>query len=597
MVERFLYRMTDHSDAPMDGCILSAKEEGDDGPIDSCFMEDFETNLMDCSESTATHQTSLVLTPNAIELANSPPLTVPFTADSSRFTQQHLASQEGPSNHQVHVFSVPVPGTAPRHRRCLSTGNVPNPIIDNNEEDELRNDASPTLETLNDDSSSVASTVASTSYFDLSDFDPSTWHAVVWNHASTMGMFVVALATAITHPLFFLVGAMAALAAATQRDEAVRSTFCFDTSLFWSKNDSETAVQSEEVGEVPGSPPAILEEKKQVETDVVIPAVALPPKIPPPEESLAVPRRSLRREDQAAWLQLHFPPLQHTVLERSDRHADPALKGLNTVDCFRVFFDNDAPYSFLTFQEKRGDQHIQYGHWGDLPLSGPTSIFDHPEAKKFPNDLLIRFFKGRFMTFQAKTNSFLGPPYASTRKSQIFLLVHRRLAILESKTVLSGIPFADRFFVGERWIFTAEKVQQRYVTTVHVSCQVFFNGPCPFEQPIQSKSVSTIRDVVTSWYTMAREALKLTEMAKIDRMHRTEDEDWTDDETLEAPTEKPKEDSTTTAMIDGVEVVAEAHLLQPSSSNTPLRSSCSRTSSLFRRRRRHSFDAQCIAQG
>ena len=188
------------------------------------------------------------------------------------------------------------------------------------------------------------------------------------------------------------------------------------------------------------------------------------------------------------------------------------------------------------------------------------------------------------MTFQAKTNSFLGPPFASTRKSQIFLLVHRRLAILESKTVLSGIPFADRFYVGERWIFTAEKVQERYVTSVQVSCQVFFNGPCPFEQPIQSKSVSTIRDVVSSWYTMAREALKLTELAKIDRLHRTEEDDWTDDETLDCPTEKLKN---TTTIVEGVEVVAEAHLLQPPPSSNKFFQR-SRTGSFFRRR--HSFD-------
>jgi VAD1 Analog of StAR-related lipid transfer domain len=590
-IERALFqRMTDQSDAPIDEFIPSAKEVGDDDPIDSCFVEDFETNLMDCSETTETHQTSLVSTLDAIESNHSPSWNVSLTTDAAHPTQRHLTSQDGPSNHQVHVVSVPVPKTVSDHRRSLSTGNVPNRLVNDGEEKNLLKDAAPTPETLNDDASSVASTVASSTYFDLSDFDPSTWHAVVWNHASTMGMFVVALATAITHPLFFLVGAMAALATTTQREDVGRSTFCFDTSLFWPMSDTEAAIdESESVAEVQGLPSSILEEKKQEETDVAIPAVA-PPPLPPPEEPCTVPRHSLRKEDQAAWLQRHFPPLQHAVLERSDRNSDPALKGLNTVDCFRVFFDNDAPYSFLTFQQKRGDQHIKYGHWGDLPLSGPISMFDHPEAMKFPKDLKIRFFKGRFMTFQAKTNSFLGPPFASTRKSQIFLLVHRRLAILESKTVLSGIPFADRFFVGERWIFTAEKVEQLYVTTVQVSCQVFFNGPCPFEQPIQSKSVSTIKDVVTSWYTMAREALKLTEMAKNDRLHRTEEDDWTDDETLETPTDKPNEIST---VVDGVEVLAEEYLLQPSPSNTPMRSQRSRTSSFFRRRR-HSFDEKCV---
>ena len=455
-----------------------------------------------------------------------------------------------------------------------------------------------------DETSSIGSN-SSVAYFDPSDFDSSTWRNVVWNHASTTAfgiVTVIALATtAIAHPLFFLAAsALAAVgtvtAAITHRGTAsasqssvdlvanmndkyavdgktiettsVTSTaesswstwLCFDNP-FQTRNDdipksidqSQTVVKLHELStvEVGGATKAL--SRTNAETSPVT-------------------RRKLSNEDQTAWVQKHFPRLAHSVgPSRSGNNKNPtspsaSLVGLNSVDCFRVFFDDAAPYNFLALQEKRGDLHIQYGLWNNLPMVGKISMFDHKDSLTFPKNTLIQSYQGRVLTFHAKTNAMFGPPYAKTTKIQRLLLVNRRLAILENKTTLSGIPFSDRFYVGERWIFTSEKVEnQHYVTHVQVDCEVFFHhGSCPFEQQIKSKSISTINEVVSSWCIMAVEALKLTERAKLDRLQRTMDDDDADDETIdELPTAENMETETNKNLNreDAIEVVADASLL------------------------------------
>jgi hypothetical protein len=96
--------------------------------------------------------------------------------------------------------------------------------------------------------------------------------------------------------------------------------------------------------------------------------------------------------------------------------------------------------------------------------------------------------------------------------------LNKRLSVLESRTDLADIPFADRFFVLERWVVRASKHNDRYVANVTVSCQVVFTQNCPLEQQIRSKSVSAIADIVTAWCQMATEALEVTEQNKLQRL-------------------------------------------------------------------------------
>jgi hypothetical protein len=127
------------------------------------------------------------------------------------------------------------------------------------------------------------------------------------------------------------------------------------------------------------------------------------------------------------------------------------------------------------------------------------------------------------LNFRAKTNSYFGPPYATTTKVQRALCASKRLLVLESKTTLADIPFCDRFFVMERWVVTSEKtIDGQYHATLSISAQVFITKKCPFESQIFAKSQETILDIAQQWTIMAQEALKLTEEARRKRIEKVD---------------------------------------------------------------------------
>lgn len=164
---------------------------------------------------------------------------------------------------------------------------------------------------------------------------------------------------------------------------------------------------------------------------------------------------------------------------------------------------------------------ITYEQWQNLRQSGLMSL--HPDAKlAYPQDLECILFQGRTLRFKAKTNSLFGPPYATTRKVQRVLIVSKKLAVLESRTFVSDIPYGDRFTVVEKWIVTAEKTGGRYTTKICSSCEAIFDKPCAFEAQIRRNVHSAVKDVCTTWCTMAQDALKLAEKAKQSRLRRKE---------------------------------------------------------------------------
>jgi VAD1 Analog of StAR-related lipid transfer domain len=484
---------------------------------------------------------------------------------SSFFKRKVPMKQKGPLH--VHVnYEQSLIATPIQHRRVFSTGDLPNArenIPDTEEalllspaSDSLVHWLSPSTDDENttatifqlpalpvlDTSCSDDSSVGSAAYFDPSDFDTSTWKRVL-NDASVMGLAVVALATVIAHPLLFIAGAVTALGTATaahrgydyyanegNSSSSWRTWFCFDLSFLGNNHHEEIELMDESSTAALEAIPTITNESKTIQKsdDATVECSsstgthedrAVPLEIPP------IPSRrelSLSKADQQDWLERYYPPLTNIVVK-----GGGAFVGLNTMEFFHVFFDDDAPYNFRVFQEKRGDIDIHYGSWEPLPTVGAVSMFPSvsTDTLDFPSDISYRSFQCRTLTFKAKTNSFFGPPYATTTKTQRFLIVNKRLAILESRTVLSDIPFSERFFVKERWVITAGKVEKRYVTHVTASCEAAFNQSCPFESQIKTKSTSTISDVVTSWCKMATEAIKLTEKAKLDRLQRTLDED------------------------------------------------------------------------
>ena len=498
-------------------------------------------------------------------------------------------------------------------RRILSTGDLPNhpsPLVATDDADSLSSPCSLAAiltwsntssgnKQLNDSNATEddAISLSSSTYFEPDDFDPSRWRSIL-HDPPAFGFAVVALATAVTHPLLFMAGALTAWGSVTAAHrgynywnnttpaaapssssstskplDCFKKVFCVDPSIH--VRPEESAVIEEKKDEEDGTvqplknnnePPITVKLSDQDATTLEPSSNATTrgddmitnnkPEINQASPPVEKKRRKLQPEERKEWLDLHYPTLKNNVVKQSG-----PLVGLNAVDFFHVFFDDDAVYSFKVFQEKRKDIDIVYGNWKELPKNiGAVSMIPERQESSavtprplFPQETEYRTFQGRTLSFKAKTNSLFGPPYATTVKTQRILIVDKRLAILESMTNLSDIPFSDRFFVMERWIVTAEKVNGRYVAHVSASCEVIFHQSCPFEYQIKSKSTSTIADIVKSWCSMATEALKLAERAKLNRLQRSGLDDDDDDTAQHYDTD---DDHHPLEKSEGLEVVA-----------------------------------------
>lgn len=101
--------------------------------------------------------------------------------------------------------------------------------------------------------------------------------------------------------------------------------------------------------------------------------------------------------------------------------------------------------------------------------------------------------------------------------------------MIENKTQLADIPFADRFLVIERWIIEAVKNEKlnhsnsngvaaedmaMYTSKLTVHAEVIMLKSCSWEAQIQKKASETFTDLVTDWVKTATKALKATEEKK-----------------------------------------------------------------------------------
>lgn len=387
--------------------------------------------------------------------------------------------------------------------------------------------------------------VNSEAYYEPADFDTSNWIKASMN-VPTVGLAILVVSTAIMHPLLFILGALTAYGTATAAAKGYGYFFHYEDeqSSIWQsicgggtnaceKKDEQLVLENRNINFATiqvengknSEGPSLASTNDSSSTNNLIndndsAAGAKPPDPVIILESLPnnllahstfIESSRMLADD---WAESNYPELKNTVIQ------DCPIIGLNTVEFFRVFLDDDAPYNFKVFQEKRGDIDIQYGNWKHLPESG-LSLIPSKSDNDFPTGLEYHSFQGRVLTFKARTNSFIGPPWATTRKTQRMLILSKRLAILESRTDLSDIPFCDKFFVMERWVLKARKELDRYVTYMTATSEVHFTGYCAFESQIRSKTAASIRDIIASWYVMATEALKLTEQSKLDRLNNS----------------------------------------------------------------------------
>jgi len=404
-----------------------------------------------------------------------------------------------------------------------------------------------------DDNQSVSSTGSGAYYYDRQDLNPTDWIKAM--DAKSLGIAVVALTTAVTHPVLFLAGALTAFGTASAANSAHDYfwgdgicrlnnplAWLFPSSAWGTAADGIGAdADPAEVGDavVANSNPAPdacssttgSTSTRQTQEGSGIRNAGDDAEGSTESDSARLHKHDtmieFRVDDQSpdsntdSWLHVHYPKLEHPLVDGEK------FVRLSVVEFFHIFLDNDAPYNFKEFQKKRGDIDIDYGRWRDLPVDDkencPSSLLSTPAANVGQAAAFLQnahSYKERVISFKAKTNSFFGPPYATTTKTQRILMLSKRLAVLESKTILGDIPFCERFYVVERWIIQADKNEDDgiYTSCLSSSCEVVFTKQCPFEFQIRTKSCAALTDVGIAWCAMAQEALKLAEKAKINRL-------------------------------------------------------------------------------
>ena len=326
----------------------------------------------------------------------------------------------------------------------------------------------------------------SISFFHPDDFDSDAWRKVV-KSASTYGLVVAALATAVTHPIVFVVAALAVAGGASvmHSEDDIRS---------WFGLEPKNPATSEGL-------PGLVENSTHS-------ALSIPDELPLALETATSASTLVGHENIVNY----YPKMKNDLVQ-----STRTFVGLSALDVFHVFFADEAPYNFRLLQEQRGDIDIDYGKWKPVESQGPLSFMPKSANAALSAESYISF-QARKLCFKAKTNNFFGPPYATTTKLQRMMIVSKKLAILESETRLADIPYCDRFYIIERWVVTASKKMGRYDSSLQASCEIVFTGSCPFESQIRSKSATTITDVANAWCEMATAALQLAEKAKEDRI-------------------------------------------------------------------------------
>ena len=196
--------------------------------------------------------------------------------------------------------------------------------------------------------------------------------------------------------------------------------------------------------------------------------------------SQTVPKKKQQTPEQYTLSEEHFPKLEHHII------TDRVFDGLKASECFELFFDDEAPFSFSQFQETMGDINISYEKWTENDT--PQKSF-HPKPSSSCKHITRQL--SRVTAFQTLTRSYFGPAYAEAKKIQIASFFSEDMVVMENKTILSGIPFGDKFFVLERWVLETKDDRN---SMLNASVQVCMLSSCTFEGQIRKKSLGPTRD-------------------------------------------------------------------------------------------------------
>jgi hypothetical protein len=291
----------------------------------------------------------------------------------------------------------------------------------------------------------------------LSDYSPAIWGKIVSYGVPTVGIAFLAVA----HPLLVLAGA----------------------GLFFGMGGAYANISVPDCVAICGrsATRGTKESSKSSDSDPVLPHQVTIATVVSADSSEDLENRDegMPTEPQGSTVDPFLsipPPLSNMIVEEE-------FVSLHAKDFFQIFFGDDAPFSFKDFQKQRGDIDISYSAWGKS--------------------------RQRTLLFKTPTRTpFLGPTHAQATKTQVLVVYSKSCVVMEATTSLEDIPYSDRFAVCEQWVFTSTPEK---ICTLRVSAQVNFSKPCPFQSQIETKTSSTLREVLCSWRDMAQKALILTE--------------------------------------------------------------------------------------
>eukprot|EP00816_Leptocylindrus_hargravesii_P011591 CAMPEP_0196809854 /NCGR_PEP_ID=MMETSP1362-20130617/9731_1 /TAXON_ID=163516 /ORGANISM="Leptocylindrus danicus, Strain CCMP1856" /LENGTH=476 /DNA_ID=CAMNT_0042184661 /DNA_START=298 /DNA_END=1728 /DNA_ORIENTATION=- len=147
----------------------------------------------------------------------------------------------------------------------------------------------------------------------------------------------------------------------------------------------------------------------------------------------------------------------------------------------------------VRFQAKQGDDEIVYTKWESKTESQMS----------------------RKITFKTLTKSYFGPAYANATKTQHIHFFRGNgkartddpecdAVIIDSVTKLKDIPYAEKFWVTERWVL---RPVDQHNFTVDFSFEVYFTRKLKIQELIVGKSAQKVKEITKLWVKAAQPKL------------------------------------------------------------------------------------------
>ncbi len=423
------------------------------------------------------------------------------------------------------------------------------------------------------DDSSVASSASSilSRYFEPTDFI--SWEEMYSKaeYVPHVGFAIAAGGFAFLHPFVFFAGVVTAVGAARAAGATYEYAMCmqqgkynghegedimvpcdcfsalgFNDTLRSSNLEAETVLSPAESksGNIKAFPLAKsnstcsttvstveeLQDESNKAKVAIAPSASIPSVIESPRKA-----KSPKSFDASQWMVENFPVLPIVALENVE------FRGLNANEFFDVFFADDAPFGFPAFHILRRDKEVQYSPWNTgAPSNDPDRNIELPSFVST---------KEREVQYHAKTNSFLGPAFAPTKKLQRAYFVSKKVLVIEIRMTLHDIPFSKNFYLIERWVIDGTRTasdsisctnsgkEKRKQNDIHsprslsshcvyltVSSDVYFTEECAFESAIKKESTKQVCEISKCWNAMAQAGLKRTEETRTKRLQQREEE-------------------------------------------------------------------------